>query len=169
MLAYLSHKNRDRDSTLGILVTERTHSASLWHSSPICISFLGLSKFIASSALCTSLLLITSYWHCFSTHPVWCHPSNMQQRHFLFSSLSFTVILNPARGGQASGFLLQIIQFTSNKLAVKFWTCPSATDIAAERTAPISNCEWKQISDAWSLMNKIIIIYSPLAQLSQCA
>lgn len=145
---------------------QKEHTVHHWHSSPINMSFLGLSKLIASSALCTS---ISSYWHCFSIHPVWCHPSNMQQRHFFFSSRSFTLILNPARGGQASGFLLQIIQFTSNKLAIKFWTCPSATDVAAERTAPISHCEWKQISDAWSLMNKVIIIYSPLAQLSQRA
>lgn len=29
MVAYLSHKNRDQDSILGIPVTERAHSASL--------------------------------------------------------------------------------------------------------------------------------------------
>lgn len=55
VVAYFSLKNRDWDSILGIPVTERAHSASLWHSSPINVSFLGLSKFITSFALCTSI------------------------------------------------------------------------------------------------------------------
>lgn len=108
-----------------------------WYSSPISISFLGLSKYIISSALCTSVSSPLSYWHCFCTHCVWCHQSKVQQRVFLFWSLSLTHVLSPGRDGQASGFLLQIIQFTLNKLAVKSWTCPSVTDVAAERTAPI--------------------------------
>lgn len=164
MVAYLSPKNRDQDSILGIPATERAHSASLWHSSPISISFLGLSKLITRSAFCTSISSSLRTGTVFlSTLSDAIHQTDNRDKSFLHTHFK------PSKGQPGLRILLQIIQFTSNKLAVKFWTCPSATDIAAERTAPISNCEWKQISDAWSLMNKIILIYSPLAQLSQCA
>lgn len=60
---------------------------------------------------------------------------------YLFWSFSLTLFLSLRRDGQTLGFLLQIIQFTLSKLAIRFWICPSATDTAEERAMSISDYE----------------------------
>lgn len=72
---YLSHKNRQTKTAPLAVQQQKDHIAYHTLISPISIPFLGLSKFIISSAPCASVSSLLSYWHCFCTHYVWVLPS----------------------------------------------------------------------------------------------
>lgn len=94
---------------------QKEHTVHHSDTSPISISFLGLSKLITRSAFCTSISSSLRTGTVFlSTLSDAIHQTDNRDKSFLYTHFK------PSKGRPGLRILLQIIQFTSNKLAVKF-------------------------------------------------